>query len=185
MKQIPDKELLLRLKAGDQEAFKFLYGSYFPYVTFFVLKNKGSQHDAEDVFQETMLVLLKKVDDPEFALHASLKTYLYAIAKNIWLKKIRDNRFVPLGNLELLQTDAPAADGEREDRIQGLGRWVTAITRHCQLVIKAFFFYKMPMDAVMSRMGWKNRHTAANQQYKCLQQIRRERQREELLKRKA
>jgi hypothetical protein len=31
------------------------------------------------------------------------------------------------------------------------------------------------MSSLMQKMGWKNKHTAANQQYKCLQQVKKQR----------
>jgi hypothetical protein len=46
------------------------------------------------------------------------------------------------------------------------------ITRHCQNILKALFFYEVPMDNLMVKMGWKNKHTASNQKHKCIQQIK-------------
>jgi hypothetical protein len=30
------------------------------------------------------------------------------------------------------------------------------------------------MDSLMVKMGWKNKHTAANQKYKCMEQVKKE-----------
>jgi hypothetical protein len=45
---------------------------------------------------------------------------------------------------------------------------------HCRNLIKAIFFYRVSMERLMVKMGWKNKHTAANQQYKCIQQLKRQ-----------
>jgi len=46
------------------------------------------------------------------------------------------------------------------------------ITRNCQNILRALFFYEEPMDKLMAKMGWKNKHTAGNQKHKCIQQIK-------------
>ncbi len=81
-----------RLKIQDNKAFHYLYNNYFKMVKSFITNNNGREEDAEDVFQDTLVVLLQKLRNDNFLVSASLKTYIYAIAKNLWLKKIRFNK---------------------------------------------------------------------------------------------
>src|SRR5687767_7786745 len=103
MPALPDDQLLLQLKNGDSTSFKQLYKTYFPSVALYVKQNMGNTADAEDLFQEAILVLVQKVRQPEFALTSSLKTYLYAIAKNLWLKRLRDNKLMVDSDFESIQ----------------------------------------------------------------------------------
>jgi DNA-directed RNA polymerase specialized sigma24 family protein len=52
-------------------------------VEYFILNNNGRTDDAEDIFQDTMIVLLEKLRQDDFMLTASIKTYIMAIAKNL------------------------------------------------------------------------------------------------------
>ena len=81
------KELINDLKGENNYSFGQLYKTYFSMVNRFVLNNSGQTEDAEDLFQDTMLVLIEKLRQDNFELTASIKTYIMAIAKNIWLKK--------------------------------------------------------------------------------------------------
>jgi RNA polymerase sigma factor (sigma-70 family) len=98
MQIISDNTLLDKLKAEDNSSFELLYKFYFPTVASYIKQNLGSNQDAEDIFQEAIIVLLQKVRKTDFVLTSSLKTYLYAIAKNLWLKRLRDNKMKIVDN---------------------------------------------------------------------------------------
>lgn len=170
-----DHALVECLRREDNASFAQLYARYFPSVAGYIQQNKGSLQDAEDLFQEAVIVLLHRIRQPEFTLSSSLHTFLYAIARNLWLKRLRD------GKRLMIHTDAvpPAieatladigADHTGEERI---ANWLSRITENCQRILKAIFFLNEPINVLMKRKGWKNRHTAANQQYKCIQQLKR------------
>jgi RNA polymerase sigma factor (sigma-70 family) len=174
MQTISDSTLLDKLKTEDSSTFELLYKFYFPSVASYIKQNLGNNEDAEDIFQEAIIVLLQKVRQPEFVLTSSLKTYLYAVAKNLWLKRLRDNK-IKIKDTELTPanyaTEAFELEPEksREEKVEN---WMLKITRNCQNILKALFFYEVPMNNLMVKMGWKNKHTASNQKHKCIQQIK-------------
>lgn len=179
MKHPSDTHLLEQLRGEELISFEVLYKFYFPVVASFVRTNSGSTEDAEDIFQETMAVLLHRVRQPDFILTASLKTYVFAIARNLWLKRLRDARRISLTDMERLETEPfELDDNEPSTHEAKVTRWLAKITEHCQRLLKSIFFYGQPMEDLMKKMGWKNKHTAANQQYKCIQQIKKVKEKE-------
>jgi RNA polymerase sigma factor (sigma-70 family) len=181
MQTVTDSLLVDKLKTDDNASFGLLYKFYFPTIASYIKQNKGSKEDAEDVFQEAIIVLMQKVKRPDFMLTAALKTYLYAIAKNIWLKRLRNSRIISVKDFEKHEKDSETFFVEltpEKTRDEKVTSWLTKITENCQRILKAIFFYQEPMENVMQKMGWKNKHTAANQQYKCIQQIKKEKEKE-------
>lgn len=176
MTSMNDESLLRQLKSNENASFQILYKYYFPVVASYIQKNSGSLQDAEDVFQETSIILLYKIRQSDFILTASLKTYLFSIAKNSWLKKLRDAKMIVHEELDLYENASSSLEEEaiQEPREKKLHVWIDRITKNCQKIIKALYFHQEPIDALMEKMGWKNRHTADNQKYKCLEQIRKE-----------
>jgi RNA polymerase sigma factor (sigma-70 family) len=174
-----DHTLLNQIRQENNASFEGLYRLYFPPVASHIRKNKGNEADAEDIFQETIVVLLQKVRQPGFVLTSSLKTYLFAIAKNLWLKRLRDNKLIRAEDFEHLQTETylPEIQPEktREEKLTG---WLARITENCQRLLRAIFFLQQPMEKLMQEKGWKNKHVAANQQYKCVQQLKKEMEKE-------
>jgi RNA polymerase sigma factor (sigma-70 family) len=177
MQSISDSAMLTQLEKEDSTSFELLYKFYYPSVATYVTNNRGNAADAEDVFQEAIIILLQKVRQKDFTLTSTLKTYLFAIAKNIWLKKLRDNKIITVAYFEKVQqtttsfTEEIVAEKTREEKA---ATWIERITENCQRILKAIFFYQEPMDSLMKKMGWKNKHTAANQQYKCIQQVKKQ-----------
>jgi RNA polymerase sigma factor (sigma-70 family) len=174
MPEISEISLLSQLQKEENAAFDRLYEDCFPSIAKYVQQNSGSRQDAEDIFQEAVIVLLHKIRQPEFCLTASLKTYLFSISKNIWLKKLRDSRPVTAADEHCL-ADWPTDDSEmahqHENKVAG---WLQKITANCRRILKSIFYFNEPIDSLMTKMGWKNKHTAANQKYKCIEQIKRE-----------
>lgn len=173
-----DQSLIDLLRAGDTRAYEWIYKTHYPSVARFIQRNKGNAGDAEDVFQEAVIVLHQKVSAADFELTSTLKTFLFSIARNLWLKKLRDEKLVavPEDQLIALHDSSELATEEPtplEAQYERLNAWMTGITGHCQRVINSIYFSNEPMDHLMVTMGWKNRHTAINQKYKCIQQLKR------------
>ena len=82
-----ETELIVRLKQGDQAAFAQLVEEHASKVYRLALRMMGSEADAEDVLQETFLSAFKSID--RFEERASLSTWLYRIASNAALMRLR------------------------------------------------------------------------------------------------
>lgn len=172
-----DRFLLQRLKENGQEAYLLLYQLYCPDLPRYVLRNSGNREDAEDLFQETLLVLLHKIRKTDFTLNSKLKTFLYAINRNQWLKKIK-SRDIPFSFEVFEQVDALTLDvididvqqhHQPENLIQ---RLFENITGHCVVLITRIFLKQHEHEALIKELGYKNSHTFQNQKYKCINQLR-------------
>jgi RNA polymerase sigma-70 factor (ECF subfamily) len=84
-----DELLLQKSVEGDQAAFLELYDRYRQPIFRFAYRLLGSVEIAEDVTHDCFLSLIRKPENfrPE---RASLKTYLYAAARNLALKHFRN-----------------------------------------------------------------------------------------------
>lgn len=82
-----DVELVERLKAGDQAAYAQLVDENAGRIYRLALRMMGNEADAEDVLQETFLSAFKAID--RFEARSSLSTWLYRIASNAALMRLR------------------------------------------------------------------------------------------------
>lgn len=180
---------MAKLEAETQFVFGNLYQDYFGMVRRFVLNNNGTSDDAEDIFQDTMLVMVEKLRLDNFVLTAAPKTYVMAIAKNLWLKKLRkvyrETKYDDRNDdaYHLLSDDEInlAVDQEKSywDKLQ---RYMTKITAHCSRLIQDMFFKHKPVEQVQIEYGYSSRHNTVNQKHKCVEQIRRVKEKEENVK---
>jgi len=78
--------------SGDHAIIKAFYEKHLPQVKSYILKNSGSETDAEDVFQDAMVVLYQKLKSGVLEIRVPITTYFYGICKNTWRNRRRKNK---------------------------------------------------------------------------------------------
>src|ERR1700748_3386626 len=100
-----DAELLRLMLAGDEDAFTALYRRRQGGVYRFALQMSGSEALAEDVVQETFIVLMRAGSGFDSS-RGSVAAYLYGIARNHVLRAL-ERALVPLDADAEESCDAP------------------------------------------------------------------------------
>jgi RNA polymerase sigma factor (sigma-70 family) len=162
---------LIRLGKNDQALFA-LYKN-FPAVKKLLRLNGGHTADAEDIFQEALIILCRKIKETDFTLTAQLSTYLFSVCRFLWkdeLKK-RKNPTVHdfetgLNNLEELQL---VDWKEAEIRIQLAEKVINELGERCREVLLLFYKGGLKLKDIAVKMGYSSENTAKNQKYKCLE----------------
>jgi len=81
------EDLIERVKAGDEHAFRQLVGPYQGELQLHCYRILGSAQDAEDALQETLLAAWRGL--AQFEGRSSVRTWLYRVATNCCLKALR------------------------------------------------------------------------------------------------
>jgi RNA polymerase sigma factor (sigma-70 family) len=174
-----DEMLLDRVRKGENEAVALLYKRHYPVVYHYVINNHGDEDDATEIYQQAFIILYEKLRDPAFSLQSATGTFLYAVARNLWLASLKERRrFGGEASGILVQSD-----DHDEQRIQELVArerdYATMETslellgEPCRSLLKAFYHEMMSMEQIAETMGYTNADNAKNQKYKCLQRLKR------------
>jgi RNA polymerase sigma factor (sigma-70 family) len=166
-----------QLKDGHPCAFDLLYRTYYPVIEKFILANSGSRDDARDIFQETLLVFNRNLGRENFRLTSSLKTYLYSISRNLWLKSLRGRKILnPLVSTEQEFPDLSMTVQRENETAETLTHYmddlIARMPVHCQKIVHYVYYDNVPVEEIAEKMGYNNTHTASNVKYKCLQQMK-------------
>jgi RNA polymerase sigma factor (sigma-70 family) len=78
-----------RLVNEEGDAFKEVYKQAYRPVAYYVKTNGGTESEAQDVFQEGIIGLIKMLRKPDFKATAGIVALMYAICRNQWLKSCR------------------------------------------------------------------------------------------------
>lgn len=76
------------------DSFDQIYQAYFDPVYRFALSLSGNPQNAEEITQETFFRAMRSLD--QFQGRSSLKSWLCAIAKNLWLSELRKKKAQPM-----------------------------------------------------------------------------------------
>jgi RNA polymerase sigma-70 factor (ECF subfamily) len=109
---IAEKDILARLRAGDEHAFCQLVDAYGPLMLRMALGHVRTRAVAEEVVQEAWVGVLDGLD--RFEGRASLKTWILRILVNrAKTRGEREARCVPFSSLSHAEDDEPAIDPAR------------------------------------------------------------------------
>lgn len=90
MEQLNER-LLNYLKSGNEESFKAVYNHFYSRLSFFVSQYVVHPDVTENIIQDTFLTLwIKRSTLKE---NTNLNAYIYTIAKNNCLKRLRDQKY--------------------------------------------------------------------------------------------
>jgi len=177
-----EQQLLAALGAGDRSATHNIYQQYYHIINGWLIKNGGSSADAADLFQEAMVVLFGKAQDEDFRLTCSIGTYLFAVSKNLWYKKLQKQGREPVflnDNIEneedgsgIVYEDDINVHHEREAHYEQLNSALDQIGEPCRSLLMAFYHQDKNMQEIAADFGYTNPDNAKNQKYKCLARLR-------------
>jgi len=80
-------EIIAGIRSQDPNVLRYVYLNFFPEVKLFVLKNGGSLQDAKDYFQETIIIVYRKIKEGNFSVNKSFQHYLLGICKYILIEQ--------------------------------------------------------------------------------------------------
>lgn len=175
--QFTDAQFIDGLRAGSNEVLTALYKKYYNIVLKLIVNNSGSQEAAQDIYQETVIVLYENAQKPGFELNCQLQTYIYSVAKRLWLKQLKKNgkTFLLKENEENEVVDVSDDLNEhlsKEADIENMNKSLAELGEPCVTLINDFYVQRLSMDEIAEKFGYTNSDTAKNQKYKCLQRLK-------------
>ena len=166
-----DQKILELFKNGKRsKAFKELYKLY-PRIEKLILSKGGTKADANDVFQEALIILNRNLEKSDFTLTSSFYTYLYSVSRFVW--KDMQNQFSKqeLHNLSIDEVSI-FHNVLEEQKYQFAEKAFRELGERCQELLQRFYFKKMSFKAIAEVMQFKSEKIAKNQKYKCLQKAK-------------
>ena len=142
VKRLLDEDILAGLRKRDNRVLQYIYKNSYNPVRQLVLHNAGSESDAEDIFQEALIVIFKKLkDEQDFELNAAFSTYLYSIARLLWLKHLRNIKKIEIDPLnrdmeERIEFEEPSPVQDKDLRMAIYQRTLLKIPEDCQKILQ-------------------------------------------------
>jgi len=176
-----EQHLLAAIARGERDATMQVYDRHYKTITSWIIKNGGLASDAADIFQEAMVVLFEKAQVAEFRLTCKIGTYLFAISKHLWYKKLEKQQNQPMSLPDNTGVDEGAdwayeddinAHIERETHYTQLNNALNQLGEPCSSLLKAYYHNDKSMQEIAADFGYTNPDNAKTQKYKCLARLR-------------
>ena len=137
-----NKEIIDGIRRKDRKMIEYLYDNYYPALRRMVLHNSGSDDDAWDIFQDTILIIFEKIRNDELQLKCAFSTYLYSIWKNKWLKTLERRRFEYHKNrsydFQLVEENQESIEvnTDKEEQYLLVREYVEKLDERCRKIMK-------------------------------------------------
>lgn len=161
MKQFSDEDIINGLRKRDNDVILFIYDKNFTLVRTMIVQNNGSDDDAEDIFQEAMIIIYKRLrGNKSFKLESSFTTYLYSVARLIWLKKLREGKKMDVTGLsremeEYIEFEEPPPVQDKDLRMAVYQRNLKLIPEDCQKIL-VFTAESVPAKEIAEKLGYRS-----------------------------
>ncbi len=147
--------------------FLALYKKVFPNVARYISRMGGSLDEAQDIFQDTLVIYYEKLTSTQNEVILNEGAYLLGIAKKLWFQRhqaITKNQPLNDFDIEVVADEQPAT-GKILHYLETAGM-------KCMELLKAYYYDRLPADNVAKLFGYSGTHSATVAKYKCMEKVR-------------
>jgi len=165
-------ELLNGILRNDTIVLQYIYKNFYSKINFFIKKNNGDDDDANDIFQEAIIIIYRKLKANELVLDCTFETYLYSICRFLWLKQL-EKRKIEKENIkdnhefnDEIYDDSLEKVSDLNERYRLYQKHFANLGKDCQKILQ-LYFDKVPLKTIAQIMGFKSEKYAKKRKFSC------------------
>ncbi len=163
-----------KLKSEPKEIEISLKDAYKKWPEFrkYLISIGCNKSDAEDIFQEALLVYSRKLSIPEFELTAEPYHYIKGVCRLIWYNQSRKNsknRKVDYEDDIIIEDDDWF---QKEMKLQRIEQAISKIGQQCQQLLNMFYNLGKSMREIAQKLDLRNDKVAKVQKYRCINKVK-------------
>jgi len=154
----------------NNEALKYLYKDPLRKIRRFILTNSGTLDDADDVFQDAVVILFDYVKKGKFKEEYDLDGFLFRVAKNAWIDLARRKQRVikeSLIGFDVSDNSDVLRDMIKEEQLKTFHTLFNKLEENCKKILSYVVFENKSMKEISELMNLKDENVAKNQHYRC------------------
>lgn len=173
MANYSNEELLRGILRNNNIVLKHIYKSYYHKINAFVCNNNGDNNDANDVFQEAIIIIYRKLKEQNLTLEScAFETYLYSVCRLLWLKQLekKKNSIVNVYDIheysDVIHDDGINEIAQKNEKYKLFQDHFKKLGKDCQKILQ-LFFDKVPLKQVAEIMGLTSENYAKKRKHQC------------------
>lgn len=166
----------IRLGA-EKNAFEVLYKEVFPIVKRHIKKNNGNAEDANDVFQDALVLFYQQVMKNTFDPKYSVFGYVYRLSINRWINKIkRDKKMSLTDNFEsefekIEYSDSYKETMQDEKKNKVIQQVFSQLGSKCEEILALTTYYDLSIEDIQHRLEMKSEGSVKMQIKRCREKL--------------
>ncbi len=168
------EETLEGIRRNDLNVMQFVYKELYSGIQFFVTSNSGSESDAQDIFQEALVIIFRKLTDGQLKVTCTFKTYLYSVCRLLWLKQLEKRKTkdeVSIDNENFIELTEETQDVIRQsERYKLYQTHFKKLSDDCQKILE-MSLEKTSLRRIAEIMGYKCEKYAKKRKFLCKEKL--------------
>ena len=172
-----DEAIIEGLRLRKENIIKYVYKEYFSMTRHLIINNSGTGQDAEDVFQDVLVIVYNRIMIDQLELNSTFKTFFYSVCRNIWMQQLEKrkkfkNEFVDFETITEIpeQTIEEIYDIEKKKNKLYQLHFLN-MSDDCQKVIQ-LFLKKISLREIANIMGYKTEKYAKTRKFDCKEELK-------------
>jgi len=173
-----DEAILEGIRLRSTVILEYVYEECYPLIRNLVLKNSGEAEDVQDIFQDAMVILFRKVKTEDLELQCSFKTFLFSICNHLWLQRLErrkkeTNVFRTVAQtVELSEDELIEIYDEESEKYRIYQKHFLGLDEECQNLLR-IFLKKLSIREIADIMGYKTEKYAKVKKFRCKEELKR------------
>ena len=172
--KVDNQKYLDGIHQNNAGVVKEIYEKFFPSYLNWVNKNRGAQVDAEDIFQEALIAIFRRLKKGDLVIEHTFNTYLFAICKRIWFKRLKKPDFNVTSPDELAlsstENDLVTKAMERTEVYELFRSKLLQLGVDCQKVLQ-LHFAKKSFKEIAAALKYTGEEYARRKKYLCKNEL--------------
>ena len=167
-----EKNLIEGIRAGSEETLNRLYRDNFPKVMKLGIRNNLSGSDIQDIYHESIIVLIENIRFGKFKADSKVETYLIGIVKYKLLEKFRRNQ--KTSTLELIDNiEIPILIEEEnvDHRVLELAKRLKEISSECEQLLVSYYYENKNLKEIARDLNYTDAFIRVKK-LRCMNQLR-------------
>ena len=165
------------LRRGDPKAYEKVYRDSLPSILNLVGLNSGQEEDAQDLLQEAVIVLFRKLQQPDFVLTCKATTFIYSVCRHKWLRQLvkRASAFTRLRDTaEFVEVPDNTAEDQRDLLDKQLQEAFKHLDQNCQQILINYYFYNQSLEDIAKSLKVYNANAVKVKKFRCIEKLKNE-----------
>ena len=168
-------ELHLAIKNGDDNlVLDYLYKNVLPKIRNYITLNNGNKAEADDIFQDAVMIMYKKIKTGEAIEVESIDGLMYYICKNLWINRVlKLNKYIKIENTDPIEDNTYNALESlmATEKNNAFLELLDLVGEKCKELLFLSIYHQLSMDEIALKMQLTSANAAKTHHYRCKQKL--------------
>jgi RNA polymerase sigma factor (sigma-70 family) len=167
-----DLKIIESIRNGsNDQALSYLYDKPLRKIRKYILSNNGSTEDANDIFQDAVVILFNQIINNKYKSDLDIDGFLFSVSRNLWIDKVRREKRM-LNKDFTIETNHTDFNDQLKDLIvkeksAALRTVFEKLDEKCRKILHYTIYEKLSMKEISVKMGYSNENVAKSNHYRC------------------